>query len=113
MENVNYQSDFQSWLKTGTLTVGDKKEIWLRWVILNDKVTPAAVYEEMIQSGIKWPSEFKLKGKNIVFDKQAGAHPMITVKGKKIFHHFVVGCSVKDSHIAVCKFYTAVTYRIK
>ena len=85
MDNTNYQADLQSWLKTGKLTVGEKKKIWLRWFFLNDKVTPTAVFDEMTRSGFKWPSEFKLKGKNITFDKQAGAHPMITVKGKKIF----------------------------
>ena len=85
MDNPNYQADFQSWMRTGKLTVTGDNKIWLRWLFLGEKVAPKTVYDEMIRSGIKWPSEFKLKGKNIVFDKQAGAEPMIIVKGKKIF----------------------------
>ena len=85
MENPNYQADFQSWMRTGKLTVTGDNKIWLRWLFLGEKVTPKTVYDEMIRSGIKWPSEFKLKGKKIIFEKLAGAQPLLIIKGKKVF----------------------------
>jgi len=85
MDNTNYQADLQKWLKTGKLTVTEDKKIWLRWLFFNEKLTSKTVYDEMIRSDIKWPTEFTLKGKDIVFAKLAGAQPKITVKGKKVF----------------------------
>jgi len=84
MDNANYQADLESFLRTGQKS-NDGSYIWWRGLWLSNKVTPKEIYDMMIRSDIKFPTEFKLKGKEIRFEKLAGAHPYVVVKGKKIF----------------------------
>ena len=84
MDNANYQADLECFLGTGDKSK-DGTYIWWRGLWLSNKVTPKEVYDMMIRSDIKFPTEFKIKGKEIRFDKVAGAHPKVIVKGRKIY----------------------------
>ena len=84
MDNANYQADMECFLRTGDKSK-DGTYIWWRGLWLTKKITPKEVYDMMIRSDIKFPTEFKIKGKEIRFEKVAGAHPKVVVKGKKIF----------------------------
>ena len=84
MDNANYQADLDSFIRSGQKST-DGSYIWWRGLVLNNKVTPKEIYDMMIRSNIKFPTEFKLKGKEIKFDKVAGAHPYVWVSGKKVY----------------------------
>ena len=87
MENTDMQADFQRWLRTGwdNKDASGNKYYWQRQMTFTKKMRIKDVYDAMIRSSIKWPTEFKQKGKKIIFTRQGGCEPTIFLKGKKLF----------------------------
>ena len=82
MDNTNYHADFENWLKTGN--IGLNKKIVLRVLLLDKKPKMKEIYDLMVTSGIKFPSEYKLKGKKIIFERLGGCQPLIFLKRKRV-----------------------------
>ena len=86
MDNANYQADLESWLRSGTTNTVDGKEyIYWRWLYLDKKISLKELYDSMIRSDIKFPTEFKQKRKVIEFKRLAGCEPIVYVKGKTVY----------------------------
>jgi len=83
MDNTNYHADLENWLKTGHWSL-NKKFIYFRFMVLDKKPKIKEIYESMIASGIKFPTEYKLKGKKIIFARQADCQPEIFLKRKRV-----------------------------
>ena len=96
MDNSNFQADKESWMNNPIGVDKEKRPVWRR-IILPKKTTAKDVYDTMIRSDVKFPTEFKLKGKKITFKWQAKLEPVVSVKGKVL----VIDRNMKNKNMSL------------